>query len=348
MVRVLDPETSGGISTLRIVGGKVMRASIGTAAVVAVLLSLGGCGDNDTVSPGNAQVARGTYLVEHVAACGDCHTPRTVQGQLDMSHWLAGALFTDLDPQDPNVGAVYAPNLTPDSTGLRDWTNDQIKNAFLNGLDEAGDPLFPAMPYWVFHNMTAGDADAIVAYLRSITPVNNPIPARQPLGFPLDQPAQPIPEVAIPHSTLAAGDAHAANAERGRYLAAMVGVCIDCHTPMAPGNPVPVRLDSLFAGGQAFDAAELGVPVPPFPATIYSANITPDTTGIADDAPEDVRTELRQGVDKEGNRICPPMPVGPDGAFGGLTSQDALDIGWYVTTLPPIRHVVPDCTPPAP
>jgi len=320
-----------------------MRAWIGI--VVAFLVCFCGCGSDDTLAPADAQVARGQYLVEHVAACGDCHTPRNAQGQLDRSRWLSGALFTDLDPQDPNVGAVYARNLTPDSTGLASWTDEQIKNAFQNGLDEAGEPLFPAMPYWVFHNMTPGDADAIVAYLRSIPPVHNVVPERQPLGFPFTQPAQPIPESAIPRSTLPASDAHAANAERGRYLATMAGVCIDCHTPRAQG-PVPVFLDSLFGGGQAFAAAELGLPVPPFPATIYSANITPDSTGIAGFTPETVRTELREGIDEEGGRICPPMPVGPDGAFGGLSPQDALDIGWYVTSLPPIRHVVPDCTPP--
>jgi mono/diheme cytochrome c family protein len=324
-----------------------MRASIWIAAVFATLVCLGGCGNDNTVAPTDAAVARGQYLVEHVAACGDCHTPRNAQGQLDTSRWLAGALFTDLDPQDPNVGAVYARNLTPDSTGLLGWTNDQIKNAFQNGLDEANEPLFPAMPYWVFHNLTPSDADAIVAYLRSIPPVNNVVPERQPLGFPFTQPAQPIPENAIPHSTLPPGDAHAANAERGRYLATMAGVCIDCHTPMAQG-PVPVQLDSLFAGGRAFAAADLRLPVPPFPANIYSANITPDTTGIATFTPEMVRTVLQEGIDEEGGRVCPPMPVGPDGAFGGLTSQDALDLGWYVSTLPPIHHVVTDCTPPAP
>jgi hypothetical protein len=42
------------------------------------------------------------------------------------------------------------------------------------------------------------------------------------------------------------------------------------------------------------------------------------------------------------------MPVGPLGAFGGLTAQDALDIGWYVTTIPPLVHSVPDCQPPTP
>jgi len=55
------------------------------------------------------------------------------------------------------------------------------------------------------------------------------------------------------------------------------------------------------------------------------------------------------GVDKAGVPICPPVPVGPMGGFGGLTDQDALDIGYYITTIMPADNgVIPNCTPPAP
>ena len=59
---------------------------------------------------------------------------------------------------------------------------------------------------------------------------------------------------------------------------------------------------------------------------------------------------LHQGVDDQGTGICPPMPVGPNGAYGGLTDQDALDIANYIKSLPPAVNDVPDmCTwPPVP
>ena len=314
------------------------------AALAGLVVS---CGDEDgptgpDVDP--AVVARGSYIVNHVAACIDCHTPRTVTGELDLTKLLSGAPFADLDPVNDAVGLIWAPNLTPDSTGLKNWTDAEIKHAFQDGVDESGDALFPVMPYFVFHNMTAGDADAVAAYLRSIPPVHNPVPERQPLGFPFTQAALPIPEAAIPHTTLAANDPHYGNAERGRYLAGLAGVCIECHTPPAAG-PVPLKVDSLFAGGRGFGAAELGLPSPPFPATIWSANITPDSTGIRGVIPEQILTALFTGLAPSGDRICPPMPVGPTGAFGGLTAQDALDIGWYVTTIPPLVHSVPHCEP---
>jgi len=291
-----------------------------------------GCSDEDEgYTRQELLIARGGYLVEHVSACGDCHTPRTMTGQLDRTRWLAGVpVFADLDPGNPNVGAIGAPNLTPDATGLQAWTDQQIKRAMQDGWDAANEALFPIMPYWVYHNMTSFDADAIVAYLRSVAPQNNTIPPRQPLGFPFLTPADPIPIISIPSSTLPVADPHFTKAQRGRYLAGMVGVCIDCHSPESPG-PVPARLDSLFAGGRGFG-----------PGT-FSANITPAASGIANMTVAQIIAVLKQGVDETGEPICPPMPVGPNGAYGGLSDTDAEAIAHYLKTIPPIAHTVPDC-----
>lgn len=289
-------------------------------------------------------IERGDYLVDHVMACVDCHTPRLLDGSLDPDRHLAGAFFADLVPGNDGLGAIYAPNLTTDSTGLLNWSNDEIRTAILDGRNENGAALFPIMPYWVFHNMRSSDADAIVAYLRSIQAVHNEIPDRQPLGFPFTTPASPIPQNRIPNTTLASSDPNYAAAVRGRYLAAEAGVCIDCHTMPSEGTAVPIDLDSIFAGGRSFDVG------PPFPALVFSANITPDdSTGIGDNTADQIRNVLLQGVHASGERLCPPMPVGPDGAFGGLTPQDALDIAWYLKTIPSIRHRVSDCEfPPIP
>ena len=152
----------------------------------------------------------------------------------------------------------------------------------------------------------------------------------QPLGFPFLTPADPIPVISIPSSTLPAADPHFTNAQRGRYLAGMAGVCIDCHSPESPG-PVPARLDSLFAGGRGFG-----------PGT-FSSNITPAASGIANMTVAQIIAVLKQGVDEMGNPICPPMPVGPGGAYGGLSDKDAEAIAYYIKTIPPIAHTVPDC-----
>jgi hypothetical protein len=289
-------------------------------------------------------VARGDYLVNHVAACGDCHTPRLATGAPDMTKFLAGnAQFADVNPADPKAGLLPTPNLTPDKdTGIGDWTDEQIKDAFLNGIDDEGKPLFSVMPYYVFHNMSEEDANSIVLYLRSIKAVNNPIPERQDLGFPVTQ-AMPVPAAKLPDTTLKTTDAKYKSAENGRYLAANVGVCMECHTKHAPLSKVPLDVDALFMGNEVFTREQLGLP-PVFPEQIVSANITPGMNGIEGWTAQDVATLLKKGVTKEGAPICPPMPAGPMGAFGGLTDSDALDIGTYLTTLAPKdSDVIPFC-----
>jgi hypothetical protein len=293
-------------------------------------------------------VARGSYLVQHVAACPDCHTPRLADGTLDVTKHLAGSQtpFADVVPDeagpDGGLGKIYAKNLTPDmDTGLGKWTDDQIKKAFLDGVDDKGNPLFPIMPYFVFHNMTDDDANAIVAYLRSIPAVKNEIPENEPVpGFTAA--AMPIPVDMIPKSTIQVGQPNYDQAQKGRYLAGQIGVCMECHTKHVMMSPIPLDTTKLFAGNEVFSLP------PPF-GDVHSANITPDMNGIKDWTPEDVKNLLKMGTDKMGNRICPPMPAGSMQAFGDLTEDDALAIGYYLTTIPPVANgMIPKCTLPTP
>jgi mono/diheme cytochrome c family protein len=282
-----------------------------------------------------AVLERGEYLVRSVAGCGECHTPRDAQGNVDMSRWLGGVADAfDLAPADDSTGLVPAPNLTPYGP-LSRWTDEEIRHAFLDGVQPDGRPLAPVMPSYAFHNMTAADATAIVVYLRSVAPIAVDIPERQPLPFTLDAPVPPVPESAIPHTTLAASDPSYASAERGRYLAGEVGFCLDCHTPWRPGITPPLDLSRVFAGGRAFSAKEWGVPSPS-PAVIYSYDVTPDPTGIAGWTASDMVGALQHGVDHGGGTLCRPMPSGPLGGFGGMLDQDARDIGTYLTTIPPL------------
>jgi mono/diheme cytochrome c family protein len=307
--------------------------------------TVGAAGEGGASASGS--IARGDYIVNHVAACGDCHTPRNMDGSPDLTKMLAGnPAFADFDPTSATKGLLPTPNLTPDpDTGLGNWTDEQIKNAFLNGLDSDNKPLFSLMPYYVFHNMSDEDANSIVLYLRSIPAVKHTIPERQDLGFPVTQ-ASPVPAASIPDTTLAKADPNYAKAQAGKYLAGNIGICMECHTEHDAMAAVPLKLDKLFAGNETFARDALGLP-PVFPATIYSANITPVSGALKGWAASDVSRTLLTGVDLSGSPLCPPMPFGPDGAFGGLTAEDALAIGYYITTLPPIANgVIPWCSPP--
>lgn len=78
-------------------------------------------------------------------------------------------------------GFAYPPNLTPDpATGLGCWTDDQIENAFLNGIDNEGVTLCPPMPR--FGHLDAGAIDAVqaravVEYLRSLPAISMNVPS---------------------------------------------------------------------------------------------------------------------------------------------------------------------------
>jgi mono/diheme cytochrome c family protein len=263
-----------------------------------------------------------------------------------MTRYLAGnASFVKL----PDGSVLPSLNLTPDPTGLGNYTDAQVKHMFMDGLTPEGvdggtRALNSVMPYYVFHNMNSGDADAIVAYLRSIPPVNNQLPPRSP-AFEVATPANYLDPGTIP--TPAATYPARDSALRGRYLATETGLCIECHTQHPASGPNAIEPTKFFQGGEDFSKFFVGTlnihPV--------SANLTSDpTTGLGDWTADQIVTVLLQGKDDKGTGICPPMPAGPSGAYGGLTPQDALDIANYIKSLPPAVNDVPDqCSwPPAP
>jgi hypothetical protein len=102
-----------------------------------------------------------------------------------------------------------------------------------------------------------------------------------------------------------------------------------------------LKLDQMFAGGESFD---VGLPNPS-----VSANLTSDDdTGLGKWTTDQIVKALLQGLDDEDMGLCPPMPAGPMGAFGGLTQGDALDIANYIKSLPAISNQIDDmCSLPA-
>lgn len=320
---------------------------------LVLLLALAACDDSGTALPipdAGADVAlvspetlgRGEYLARHVAGCGECHTPRDAQGNLDMSRWMGGvpALF-DLAPLDDDTGAISAPNLTPHASGLGRWSDAQVLRAIRDGVSGNGRPLAPLMPSYAYHAMSDDDARAVVAYLRSLRAIDATMPPRQPLPIALAAPIPPVADAAIPHTTLPKTDPSFARAENGRYLAAIA--CMDCHSPWRYDAPSAIDARSLFAGGRAFSSKEWAVPAPA-PAVVYASNLTPHASGIAGWSADAVAHVLATGHDEDGRALCRPMPSGPFGSFGGIAADDARDIGLYLTTLPAIDSgAIPRC-----
>jgi len=322
----------------------VARTGPQASALLAAACLVAACGRDGSQSPAAARISqssqsvleRGRYLVDTVALCNDCHTPRNADGSFDKTHpYLPGVeCLVDIDPE-PGKGCLNSRNLTPDATGLKSRTDAQIKTMFLDGVTPTGKALLPIMPYYSYHNMSDEDASAIVAFLRSVPPIVHAVPPSEAPWTNPGRPAEPIDPATIPMPP-----PDDASALRGRYLAAMAGACLECHTPrLPPGGPRPIDMTRPFAGGRDFHGL---LPTPPFPEDIYARNLTQDPTGLAGWSAAEVVTALRRGLDRHGDGICPPMPSGPRGPFAELTDGDATDIANYILTLPAIAHSIPD------
>jgi mono/diheme cytochrome c family protein len=286
----------------------------------------------------SAAVKRGQYLVASVLSCGDCHTPRAADGKPIVAKLLSGVeCFIDAHPPATDgLGCVHSANLTPDATGLARYSDDEVKRMLRSGLRPDHSVLVDVMPYWAFSLLSDSDADAIVAYLRTIPAVAHDVPANEP-PFDKPDPARLLTDADIPR----AADGPQAGASNGRALASVA--CLECHTPdLAPrtANSTPQDISRPFQGGRVFQSASLGLPVPPFPAQIVSANLTPDDTGLAGWSVADITKVLHSGIDNEGHALCPPMPFGPMGGFAGLTDSDASDIANYLLHLQPAHNVI--------
>ena len=115
----------------------------------------------------DAEIQLGAAIIS-THRCFDCHG-QTLGGNNN------GVAFA----QDEG-GFSYPPNLTSDpATGLGCWTNDQIENAILNGIDDEGMPLCPPMPRFGHlqdGGLDAAQVQAVIEYLRSIPVYMNQVP----------------------------------------------------------------------------------------------------------------------------------------------------------------------------
>lgn len=113
--------------------------------------------------PSKAEIEKGRYLVEEVAKCPECHTPRKEDGELDSAAWLRGApIWIRPVAAIPNW-ADRAPALA----GLPSFTEEQVEKVLENGTGPNGEPLRP--PMHIYH-LAPPDARAIATYLKSLPP----------------------------------------------------------------------------------------------------------------------------------------------------------------------------------
>lgn len=265
-------------------------------------------------------VERGKYLVEVLAACGNCHTPKGPKGEIREKHMAGGFKIQE------DFGVAVSTNITPDKeTGIGTWTDEEIIRAIREGRRKDGRTLGPPMPFYLYRNISDSDAKAMVAYLRTLTPIKNQVPPSQ---YKIS-----LPPAWGPLVTSVQAPAKDDRVKYGEYLAGPIAHCSDCHTPMGPDG----RRDQtrLFAGGFPFRG--------PW-GTSYAANLTPDKeTGIGKWTDEQIMRAI-YGVRPDGRKLLPPMPW-PYYA-GKIAAGDMRAILAYLGSLNPVKNKVPPPDPP--
>ena len=151
----------------------------------------------------SAKVKRGKQLVDS-HDCHGCHTPMKMGPngpELDMSLALSGHPETMVMPPPPKLegpwnwvgaatvtafagpwGISYAINLTPDAeTGIGKWRESEFVQAIKTGKHlGVSRPIAPPMPWPAYRTLPDSDLKAIFAYLQSLKPIRNQVPAYQP------------------------------------------------------------------------------------------------------------------------------------------------------------------------
>jgi mono/diheme cytochrome c family protein len=162
-VRKATPPLKSWVPLLRSAGTAVYLQLFGRFSTAAAHAPTGG-------------VQRGRYLVEHVAICGDCHTPRNFTGAPKQSLYMAG-----VDEKNGPLGEAVS-NITPDrETGIGDWRRQDIAELLLTGVKPDGDNVQGLMAEVIegvshgFKDMKKEDALAIADYLKSIPPIRNKV-----------------------------------------------------------------------------------------------------------------------------------------------------------------------------
>ncbi len=111
-----------------------------------------------------AQINRGAYLVEGLAHCGQCHTPRNIAQANETGSALEGAA----------IQGWYAPNITSDwKQGIGSWSESDLLSYFKTGVAPGHGIAIGPMAETIhddLKNLNDDDLKAIIAYLKSTPP----------------------------------------------------------------------------------------------------------------------------------------------------------------------------------
>lgn len=164
---------------------------------------------------------------EYLARAGDCVACHTAKG---------GKPFAGGLPMETPIGVIYSTNITPDKTGLGDYSFEDFDKAVRHGIAKNGSTLYPAMPYPSYARVSDSDMQALYAYfMKGVEPVaqenkDSDIPWPLSMRWPLAAWRWMFAPAVEEHQAQTAADPVI---NRGAYLVEGLGHCGACHTPRA-------------------------------------------------------------------------------------------------------------------
>ena len=294
---------------------KIMLGTAGSLLVLGALVWLLNIRDEPDLTapvtaapPDSAMVQRGAYL----ARAGNCMTCHTARG---------GASYAGGRGIVTPFGTVYTSNLTPDNaTGIGSWSPAHFWRAMHNGRSKDGRLLYPAFPYTNYTQVTREDSDALLAYLKSLTPVAQTNQAHA-IRFPYQSQAALAVWRALYFSpgTYKPDGTRSAAWNRGAYLVNGLGHCSACHTAR---NALGATDGLNLAGGL--------IPVQNWYAPSLAS---PHEAGVADWSEQDIVRLLKVGVSPRAS-VNGPMTEVVLGSTQYLSQQDLSAMAQFLQSLP--------------
>ena len=266
---------------------------------------------NPPAAAGQGDPTRGEYVLR-MGGCVTCHTNG------DEGPFLAGGR-----PIESPFGIFYTSNITPDpATGIGGWSNGDFMLAMREGIAPGGHPYYPAFPYTSYTRMTEQDLLDLKAYLDTVEPVSNDVPAHD-LDFPANLRflMRGWQLLFLDEGEFVRRPDRDEVWNRGAYLVNGPGHCVECHTPR---NALGARIEERQLAGATTGPDGEGVP-----------NITPHPDGIAGWSATDITFMLQTGILPDGDVVGGEMVNVVNDATSKLEQSDLEAIATYLLSVEP-------------
>lgn len=274
-----------------------MKPIIGSIALLFLSMPLQAQQNDDLV-------AKGRYIAT-VGDCAACH----------------GENFAGGAPVSSPLGAILAPNITFDDTGIKGWSEQQFADALRKGRAPVKGWLYPAMPYTSYTGMSDDDVHALYTYLKTVPPVSRTVTQTE-LPFPFYRPAMAIWNILNLDYGRPAGavEVQGGKVQRGRYLVETLGHCSTCHTPR---GSLMGQEDGKHLGGAT-------------QGNWHAPNITSDPSGIGGWSAADF-TQFLQTGHNQWAVASGDMGLVVSRSLSHLTDSDIAAMVAYLRQVPPVK-----------